>query len=215
MLFDFVNFNIPVYVILGVVLGYFAVSLLSSWRMRSTFFLTLLVISVVAHSTIGLILSVVPAIVSITFFEVERHKNKSGASYIAARNARFKNFPIEKWDGVTPLVIFDTDIFLFGEKAFEYIARFQDKSALQICKCGPVFLQEVEDCVVLDGMSYGAKLPDEVRDALDALNLAIRKADAVSWEQNEVAIDIPDLQERARRWQRGKEVLSESLSHSG
>lgn len=208
MLSDLVNLTVPVYVILAIVFGYFAVSLLSNWRTRASFFLTLLVISVVTHSWVGLILSGIPSVVSVIFFEIERHKNQSGTAYMEARKERFKSFPVEKWDGATPLVLFDTDIFLLGNKVFDYVASIEDRKSLQICKCGPVYLQEVEDCVVLDGVSYGAVLPVEVKASLDALNLAIRKADAVSWEQASVAIDVPDLYERSLQWQRRRENSS-------
>lgn len=209
MLFDFANFvqlTVPAYDVLALVFGYFAISLLSNWRTRASFSLTLLVVAVVFHSVIGMVLTGIPALVCIILFEIECTKFQTGAGYVEARNARFKRFAVEKWDGVTPLVVFDTDIFLFGDKAFDYISKFHDRKGLQICKCGPVYLQEVDDQVVLDGVSYNAVMPVDVKDALDALNIAIRKADAVSWEQVAVAIDIPDLQERTRRWQQGREV---------
>jgi len=211
MLFDisnFVHLTVPVYGVLALVFGYFAISLLSNWRTRASFFLTLLVVAVVSNSQIGMFLAAIPALVCIIFFEIECHKTKSGAAYGEARNARFKSFPVEQWDGATPLVIFDTDIFLFGDKTFEYISNSLDTKGLQICKCGPVYLQVVEDHIVLDGVSYGAVMPADVKSALDALNIAIRKSDAVSWEQVAIAIDIPDLQERTRRWQQGREVPS-------
>jgi hypothetical protein len=211
MLSDFANFvqlTVPVYSVLALVFGYFVISLLSNWRTRASFSLTLLLVSVAFHSVIGLTLTAIPALISVLFFEIECHKLRSGTAYSEARNARFKNFPIEKWDGGTPLVVFDTEIFLIGDKAFEYISKFQGRKNLQICKCGPVYMQEVDDHIVLDGLSFNAVLPAEVKETLDALNIAIRKADAVSWEQIAVAIDIHDLQERTRLWQRSREDAS-------
>jgi hypothetical protein len=112
----------------------------------------------------------------------------------------FNSYPVEKWDGVTPVVLYNTDRFFFNEDILDFVADsdLAKDAELRICKCYPHNLSLISDDHWCDDLPDGgdAELPEEVQNAVDALNEAIKAAGPVSWFEDTIAIDVADLRAR-------------------
>lgn len=108
---------------------------------------------------------------------------------------KFDKYPVEKWDGETPLCLFDSDVYFFEEAILDYLADNPDEDP-RICKCRPNYLSQVNEDNWCDDLPDDGELPDEVATALEALNKAIAEAGPVSWYEDEIAIDVADLRSR-------------------
>ena len=108
---------------------------------------------------------------------------------------KFDKYPVEKWDGETPLCLFNSDTYFFDDAILDYLADNPDKE-LRICKCKPNYLGHVNEDNWCDDLPEDGELPDEVVVALEALNKAILEAGPVSWYEDEIAIDVADLKSR-------------------
>ena len=115
------------------------------------------------------------------------------------RNEKFLSFPVGKWDGETPLCLFDDDKYFFGEDVLDFLADEPEDEEFQICKCSPVYLHLIESDTWADDLPEDGELPDAVAEAMDALNEAIKKAGPVAWTEMPVAIDLEDLRSRVVR----------------
>jgi hypothetical protein len=113
--------------------------------------------------------------------------------------ALFNTFPVEKWDGDTPVVIFDTNRYFFGESILDFIADSHpaNDTELRICKCEPHYLSLVSADNWCDDLPEDGELPDAVGEAVQALNEAIKAAGPVSWYEDAIAIDVADLRAQA------------------
>lgn len=191
---------VVIYALLIVVQGYWLSRAMKTWRLRASFFLTLFAVAVIGHSLLGVAATALPAIVSIVFFEREQMKRKDVSRHKESRNEKFAEFSVRKWDARTPLVVFDSGHYFFDKDAvYDYIAGKPADETIRICVCRLVFLEPVAQEDLLMGRGGGLQLPDNVQQALDALNEEIEHCDPVSWEQADIAVDIADLRERARR----------------
>ena len=191
-------FQIATYCLVVLILGYWLSAALKTWQHRATFFLTLLVTTVLVHSTVGIVATAIPSIACIIFFERERNRGKRASRHAGARDRAFASFPVQKWDGIVPVVRFDTTQVLHGEEVFAFINAQPPSANIRLCACRPVYMESLaaEDL----GFLYGGacELPEKVRRALDRLNKEISACGPISWEQDETAIDIADLRERAK-----------------
>lgn len=113
------------------------------------------------------------------------------------RQEKFQSFPVEVWDGVTPLAIFDSDTFFCDEdELLDYLCGEEiDAGKIQLVWCKGVkpsaltanemFEDELaEDCDVEDG---------DILAAVDALNAAIDKAKPFSWWAIDKRADISKI----------------------
>jgi hypothetical protein len=106
---------------------------------------------------------------------------------------KFLSFPIEKWDGETPLCLYNTDTFFFGESVLDYIADQPEDAPIHLCKCKPGYLSIIDRDNWADDLPEDGELPDAVQVALDALNKAIAEAGPSCWWEDEIAIDVEEL----------------------
>ena len=106
---------------------------------------------------------------------------------------KFLSFPIEKWDGVTPLCLYGTEVYFFGESVLDYIANLAPGEEPQICECKPGYLSTIDTDQWCDDLPEDGELPDAVQTALDGLNAAIKAAGPVCWWEDAIAIDVEDL----------------------
>jgi hypothetical protein len=111
-------------------------------------------------------------------------------------NEKFAAFPVEKWDGDTPLCIFDTDKYFFGESVLDWLRDHPEAQDVLICKCKPGYLSLIDQDNWADDLPEDGELPSEVSIALDALNAAIRIAPPSCWWADDIAIDVADLRTR-------------------
>lgn len=112
------------------------------------------------------------------------------------RRDKFASFPIEKWDGDTPLCLFDAEYYFFDEDILDYIADLNPDEEPCICKCKPGYLSLVSDDNWCDDLPEDGELPEAVADAVAALNAVIRAQGPVCWYEDAIAIDVQDLRER-------------------
>ncbi len=195
----FTRLSIPICCLLVVLLGYSLSRAMKTWWHRALYFLTLLSVSILNKSIIGIAVTVVPTIVCIIAFEMERVREKAVAHHDGSRQSKFAMFPVRRWDCRTPLVVFDTDQYLFTEDSvYEYIRRLPEDEEARICECRPVFIERVEEEDLLGGTGGYIQLPDAVEQALADLNRAIVRCDPISWEQADIAVDVEDLRDRAK-----------------
>jgi hypothetical protein len=129
------------------------------------------------------------------------HSNHSYCSpcYKAAKEAKFDALPVEKWDGFTPLCLFDSDRYFFNDDVLDFIADLPEDAVLRIAKCKPHYLALVTDDNWQDDLPEDGELPEEVAQKLDELNAAIKAAGPVSWFEDKIAIDVDDLRSRVIR----------------
>jgi hypothetical protein len=179
------------------VLGYWLVSVAKTWQHRATFFLTLLISSICVRSTIGILVLIGPTILSIVLYERERLKAERAKRYRADRSLAFEHFPVVRWDGSCPLVVFDTNRYLYRDEVFNYVSSLDPDTDIRICCCRAVYLEQVEPIDLVGGCAINCDLPSNVQRALDSLNIEISHTSPVSWEQADLAVDLADLKARA------------------
>lgn len=120
------------------------------------------------------------------------HTEKQSAAYL--------EYPVQEWDGVTPLAIFDSDTYFFDFAAIElycdtYDVKLED---LRLVLCEPQhvpnfeLLSHCEDVLPEDGDE--SCIDSAIVAAADALEKAIRESDkAVSWYPSKVAIKLTNV----------------------
>lgn len=113
----------------------------------------------------------------------------------AKTEQEFDALPVEVWDG-SPLVLFDTDRYFFGDDVLDFIADQPAGSVLRIAKCKPHYLSLVSDDNWQDDLPEDGELPDAVAQKLEELNAAIKAAGPVSWFEDRIAIDVAELRSR-------------------
>jgi len=107
---------------------------------------------------------------------------------------KFAAYPVEKWDGQTPLCLFDSDRYFFGEDILYWLEDHPEE--VRICKCKPGYLSLIDRDNWADDLPEDGDLPGGVEEALTALNKAIAEAGPSCWWQDEIAIDVTDLRTR-------------------
>ncbi len=107
--------------------------------------------------------------------------------------------PVEKWDGTTPLCVFNEERFFFGEDVLDYLADHPEPEEVRICKCKPGYLGQISSENWCDDLPEDGELPGEVEAAVEALNKVIAAAGPVCWWEDAIAIDVADLRARIAR----------------
>ena len=130
---------------------------------------------------------------------IPKSRTKCEDCYGKQRIALFNSFPVEKWDGETPVALFDKDRFFFGESLLDFLLDSDPAgdSDLRICKCKPGFLGLVTSDNWADDLPEDGELPAAVLEAMHALNEAIKAEGPVAWYEDAIAIDIADLRARS------------------
>lgn len=109
---------------------------------------------------------------------------------------RWHELPRRPWDGTTPICIMHSDTFFFGE---EDLADYCDVHGVQpndllLVHCRPSKPREIDAadyfCDELPEDGDESSLPQDIIDAVDALNEAIRKCPPLSWYEGKEAVDI-------------------------
>lgn len=109
---------------------------------------------------------------------------------------KFAGFPVEVWDGKTPLCLFNSETYFFGDDVLDYLADIDPSEEVRICKCKPNHLGLISDDNWCDDLPEDGELPDAVFLAMQALNDAIKEAGPVSWYEDKIAIDVSELRSR-------------------
>ena len=126
----------------------------------------------------------------------EKHRIRCQSCQATEDMKKFTSLPVEKWDGVTPLCIFDSDTYFFDDSVLDYIADQPEDEEIRICKCRPGYLHQINEEYWADDLAEDGEIPDAVSAALDLLNKAIKEAAPVCWYEDAIAIDAQDLRAR-------------------
>ncbi len=200
-------FQIVTYCLVVMILGYWLGSVLKDWKHRATFFFTLLVIAVFVRSLVGIVATAIPSILCIIIFERERTSDSMSSRYAKTRSEAFASFPVQTWDGKIPLVVFDSATCIYSDEVFAFIDAQPPDADIRLCACRPVYMEPVVASDLVLGCGGDLSVPENVQLALNALNAEISACGPVSWEQDEVAIDIADLKEHFKtRIEQPKEI---------
>ena len=115
------------------------------------------------------------------------------ACHHARRAAKFREMPRAPWDGTTPLVVFDTDQYLWDAEAVHAYLKDNDIAPedAQLVICKPNKLSQIDADHWSDDLPEDGELPDAVGIALDALNRAIQQAPVASWTEGNTAVELP------------------------
>lgn len=110
---------------------------------------------------------------------------------------RFAAFPHKPWDGSTPVSTqFGDDIFWDMGDLMDYcddngIRSEEDLKSLRLVHCSPETLRPVDESYWTDELPEDINdLPDEVYEALDALNEACKNAGTVMWFPMDEAVAL-------------------------
>ena len=109
----------------------------------------------------------------------------------AAKVKKFDSYPTVPWDGETPLMLYDSDIFFFDSDSILYFCEENemDPVELKVLLCNPVPYPRFDIDNFLAGvMSEDGDIPEEVIDAADKLNSALSKMEPQLWESTDVAV---------------------------
>lgn len=108
---------------------------------------------------------------------------------------RFKEFEKEKWNGIDPICVYNSDIYFFHglDELEEYCAAEElKKEDLLLCFCEGLTLPSfdifelLEDYLCDEHTIYD--LPVDAVDAVDALNEALKDAKPLTWHQVDKAV---------------------------
>lgn len=112
-------------------------------------------------------------------------------------DAKYAAFPVQEWDGVTPLAIFDSDIYFFDYGDIERYCEDNDVTldSLRLVLCEPMYVPRFEltefcaDVLPEDGDE--SHIDPAIVEAADVLDKAIRESKkAVSWWCGNIAVRI-------------------------
>jgi hypothetical protein len=126
-----------------------------------------------------------------TVYEVSSFCNQCRDREMAAK---FAVFPVEKWDGETPLCLFGGDRYFFGQGLLDWLADHPEE--VRICKCKPGYLSQIDPGQWANDLPEDGDLPSAVQEALAALNAAIAKSGPSCWREDAIAVDLADLRSR-------------------
>lgn len=109
-------------------------------------------------------------------------------------NAKFQAMEKQDWNGIYPLVIFNSDEYFFDSDDLDNYCDQNEVKAheLRLCLCVPNMAREVESDYWENDLPDDGDIPEEMQEALEKLNEVIRKAPPLSWSQGNIAVIIPE-----------------------
>lgn len=126
---------------------------------------------------------------------VATHKSqlRCDSCLAAERKARWEALPLIEWDGETPFVMDGGDEYFFCAEDFYDWCDIHElrPSEVRLVVCVPCRYRQLDDDYWADDLSEDGELPDDVVQALDALNAALAKA-GPSWRHGNQRIVMPD-----------------------
>jgi len=115
---------------------------------------------------------------------VDKSRIICGACHNKAMNAKYAALEAKEWDGDTPLALFDDDTYFFDWESVEDYCDTHDCKIedLQLVICTPVKPALLSaDEMFCDFLPEDGESPDEVKDAVEAVNKAIIASAPFSW----------------------------------
>lgn len=102
---------------------------------------------------------------------------------------RYAALPKVEWDGETPLYSKVTDEYFFDRQALEDKLYDEDITAesLRLVICTPNYPRQIDYDHWCDDLPEEGELPDDIADAVAALNEVIKKSAPLSWSAGKQA----------------------------
>lgn len=107
---------------------------------------------------------------------------------VKKRNEMFNKMTYCEWDGVEPLVIFDTDTYFFSSDDIDdYLEESGDKPEdLQLVICQPNMYQTINPDYWEDVLPEDGDIPESLYQKLKELNEFIKTLPPASWSQGNI-----------------------------
>jgi hypothetical protein len=125
---------------------------------------------------------------------VSRSRVKCEACRDKESSKRFKAMKKVKWDGKTPLALYDSDTYFFDMDDIDQYCEEHETvpGVLRLVICYPVKPRELDaNDMFCDELPEDGDVQDAgVLAAVEALNQAIRKAEAFSWLPGDTAVTL-------------------------
>lgn len=120
---------------------------------------------------------------------VEKCYTMCGACKAAKELDRYAALPKVEWDGETPLYSEVADEYFFDRQALEDKLYDEDitPESLRLVICTPNYPRQIDYDHWCDELPEDGELPDDIADAVAALNEVIEKSAALSWSPGKQA----------------------------
>ena len=129
----------------------------------------------------------------------DKHRTICDSCYAKQRTEKYYALPVEKWDGETPLCLWDDDRFFFDEGSLlDWLADQEEGTEVQLVKCKPGRLHYVDEDIWCDDLPEDGELPEEVASKLAELNEAIKRAEPVCWWPTNIRIEVEPFWEQLK-----------------
>ena len=104
---------------------------------------------------------------------------------------KYNAMPRMAWDGVTPIYSEAADEYFFGEDGLrDHIEEYGCSiESLRLVICEPNCFREIDSDYFCDELPEDGELPDDLTEALNALNEVIRSLPPASWSPGKHAAD--------------------------
>lgn len=116
---------------------------------------------------------------------------KCGACHEAENIARYAAMPRQRWNNE---MLFSEATFSYyrnPEEAEDALEEGQTLADLRLVLCDPVYGPQLDDEVFYDSLPDDDNdVPDELLEALDAFNKAVRAAGVLSWSPGKFALEL-------------------------
>jgi len=108
---------------------------------------------------------------------------------------RYEKLEKVDWDGKTMLYSDSCDVYFSDlDEIQDYIEEHECAlEALFLIKCEPSYLRQIDEYYFSDQLPEDGDLPDEISEALEALNKLIREHGPVSWYPGKKAINTKSI----------------------
>lgn len=118
---------------------------------------------------------------------------------VRTASQRYQNMPFKKWDGETPLVLFEGDDYFFSVGDIETFcdehSPIAKASDLRLCICAPYQVREIDLDELNPDVFHGDNddtWPDDVLVAVGLLNEKIRALPPLSWVMGKYRTQLND-----------------------
>lgn len=125
---------------------------------------------------------------------VEKNRTLCSECRLACEIDRYNALPKQEWDRETPLYSDAVGKYFFGEQ--DLLDHLYDENvtaeSLRLVICTPNYASQIDPDYWHDDLPEEGDLPDEMAEALEALNEVIRKQPPVSWSPGKFAAVVTE-----------------------
>ena len=106
--------------------------------------------------------------------------------YSKKQSEKYIQKPFKEWDGETPLVIYNSDIYFFDEEDIQnYLEEKDDDDDLELMICEPIYVSQIDETYFLENLSENIKTLDDfdkdLAEKIKKLNEYIKTLKPIGW----------------------------------